>query len=414
MLYKYRTQKLFWFFIFLFYNGLFSYYGKDIQNLYRVGLVCFAFYAIVEYGILKVKENMVSASFFLFSAIFIFTAFWSDDSLNIIFSQYSRYFIMFIVFLIISRFRGVESFRTAIFQAVYDLLFIQIGLALFKYLLIGIIESVVGTISYQGGAMATSLPMLGFMYLWTKRNGKFDRKDWIFIAGLMFIGFVSIKRTIWFIMPILISLFMFYIPGRKISPRFLLFSILLVPLVFYAGVRLNPTLNRENKVGGSFDLDFTINYAKFYMYGDGIVDRDKNKIYGRGGATTNLIGNLVEGNISREGWFGYGLTKMYATNYEEFEELGFGLNHKGSATGIFQTLITNGYIGIFFLLYFAYTIIAVTANKKLMMVLFAFFAWEYFFYTGIVLREPALSFLLVFIILFSPKNIHSTQSLAIK
>jgi hypothetical protein len=100
---------------------------------------------------------------------------------------------------------------------------------------------------------------------------------------------------------------------------------------------------------------------------------------------------------------------MYATNYDEFEEFNFGLNHKGSATGIYQTMITNGYIGIFCILILMYFIIDTTANRRIKFVLFSFFIWEYFFYTGIVLREPALSFLLVYVILLSPKVVNQTR-----
>ena len=408
MLFKYRRQTIFWFFILLFFGGLFSYFGKNAQNLYRITVVIFALHEVIKYNVFEIKERFTVISFIIFSGVFIATSFWSGDNFNIVFSQYSRYFIFFLVFLILYRLRSNKSFRETLSRVVYDLLIIQIGIAILKYFVMGPVESLVGSVSFEGGAMATSLPMLGFMFLWLKRDGKFNRNDWIFIAGLIFIGFVSLKRTIWFIMPLIISLFMFYIPGKKISPRFIILGILMIPLVFYLGVRLNPSLNKEERIWGSFDAGFVVKYANFYMFGEGI-DKDKNINYGRGSATNSLIKNLVEGNVSKEAWYGYGLTKMYATNYDEFEEFNFGLNHKGSATGIYQTMITNGYIGIFCILILMYFIINATANRRIKIVLFSFFIWEYFFYTGIVLREPALSFLLVYVVLLSPKVVNQTR-----
>ena len=161
----------------------------------------------------------------------------------------------------------------------------------------GLNESVVGSIASQGGAIATSLPILGLFFIWYKRRGVFKRKDWIFIVGLIFIGFVSNKRAIWFIFPMMLALLMFYVPKRKIPLNTAIMSIVAIPFVFYLGVRLNPTLNREHKIWGSFNWNYTINYAGTYSFGE---QETEEKGVGRGGATLLLYDKFVNGPCKKK------------------------------------------------------------------------------------------------------------------
>lgn len=405
ILLKYRSVRFSAFIILLFFNGLFAFYGKGFQNAYRIGLVVITFYWLIRLEPIKVHNYIaIIISFLIFSATFLYTAFINDDYFFIIFSQYSRYFVLFSLFFLLLRFSENSTFNIWIEKLVYDLIMIQIILSFVKFILLGPAESIVGSVASQGGANATVLPILGFMCLWLKNKGRFEAKDWLFTFGLAFIGFVSLKRAIWFIMPALIGLVMFYIPRHKIPLKVAILSAFAVPLIFYFGIRFNPTLNREGRIGGSFDLKYATNYAREYMFGK---DDNMTEGEGRGGATILVYNRLVSGDVTTNDLLGYGLRFMYATDYEEFDELDLGINGKGAATGFFQTMITNGYVGIIALLYFAFSLIAKTKNNRLKYVLFGIFCWEYFFYTGIILRELALSFLLVYIIIFSRKDFRS-------
>jgi len=245
------------------------------------------------------------------------------------------------------------------------------------------------------------LPILGFMFLWIKRNGQLTRRDWIFIVGLMFIGLVSLKRAIWFVMPLIIGLFMFYVPGKKISPQLILLGIIVVPLVFYFGIRLNPSLNKENRVGGIFDFYYAMDIAEKYNFGD----EKSGQTSGRGNAVIYIFNKLISNNISEKEWLGYGLRYMYITDYQEYADLELSIKNKGSATGAYQTMVSNGFIGIIVTVFFTLSMLFQTQNRKIRNVLIVFFLWEYVFYTGIILREPALSSLLVYIILLSPLKV---------
>jgi hypothetical protein len=404
VLVKYRKQRLSILFILLFFNGLFAFYGKNLQNTYRIILVMFTLYWLYSSkAFIKINADFIVISFGVFTFTFLYTSYLNGDYFFIIFSQYSRYFILFALFLILKKYtQNVESFSLWLEKLVYDLLIIQIVLTIIKFLFVGLSESIVGSIASQGGAIATVLPIMGFVFIWLKKKGDFENRDWIFVLGLVFIGFVSLKRAIWFIMPVIIGLVMFYIPQKRIPFKVAFLSLVAVPLVFYIGVRLSPSLNKEGTLGGRFDLNYAFNYARNYMFG---TSEDDQTSHGRGGATLLVYDKLVNGEVSDKDWLGHGLRFMFATDYGEFNELDLGIDSKGAASGFFQTMITNGYIGILSLVLFAFSLILKTKNKRLRFVLILIFCWEYFFYTGMILREPAISFLLIYIIVISPKYI---------
>jgi len=217
LLYRYRSQYYSKYIILMFFYGLMSYLGKDIQDYYKTALTILTIYWFIEADAIRVLNELpfLAISFILFSFSFFYTAYLNSDYLLITLSQYSRYLIVFLVFLILYKNRNLESFKSNLESMLFSILLIQISLSIAKYLIMGNVESIVGSINAQSGATATSLPILGFMFLWLRKNGLFAPKDWLFIIGLAFIGFVSLKRAIWFILPIVIFLFNFYIPKKK-------------------------------------------------------------------------------------------------------------------------------------------------------------------------------------------------------
>ena len=270
-LYRYRKSQIAVFIILLFFNGLFGFINKDVQNIYRIFLVGVAILLTLKtsdfYYTLS-TNGFILICFVIFTITFLATAFNNHDYFFITFSQYSRYFIIFSMFLVLKMLLKNEEYRTFLDRLIRELFLLQVILSILKILTIGIQESVVGSVASQGGALATSLPILGFMFLWISKRGHLDRNDWLLIVGLLFVGFVSNKRAIWYVMPFVIILFMFYVPKRKISRRLIILSLFAGPLVFYMGLRLNPTLNREGRMWGSFDPSYAYDYARQYTFGD--------------------------------------------------------------------------------------------------------------------------------------------------
>lgn len=389
-----------------------SFVGKWFYNFYHLLRTLFTGYWLERTKSFQINQNtfLVIISFFFFSIIFFTAAVVNRDYFNIIFSQYSRYFILFSFFLILMKYRNDGNFQVKLDRLLYDLLKVQIFLSIAKFFIIGARESIVGSISGLGGAVATPLPILGFMFIWIRKNGEFKIKDWWFIVGLAFIGFVSVKRAVWFILPVIIGLFMFYIPKKRFSLKFVLPTLLLAPLVFYIGVRLDVTLNPEHKVWGSFDPDYVYTYAKEYSFGKEEKKEATGLSFGRAGIMSLLYGKLLKGEVDPKEWFGFGLRHMFTTSYKEFYDLGFGIHSLGSASGAFQSYVSNGYFGLFAFVIFSFFIIKKTRNKRLRNVLLFFFFWEYFFYTGIIFRFPSLAFLLIYLVVFSPKKFNKRKN----
>lgn len=408
ILLKFRNILSF-FIILLFYDGLFAYYGSTIWNIYKFLLpfisvfVAFRINAISRTK-LKEQERLIWF-FFLFSISFFLSAYLNNDYLTLMLNQYSKYFLFFISFFIIKRFIVFQPERNRQVSLLLFLIIIQGILAVIKFFIFGVRESVIGSVAYIGGAAGTVLPILGFVYIWTIRGGKLTTRDWLIILLLLFIGFGSMKRAIWFVMPVVVLLFIHYIPRKRFTKKNLIY-IPVIFLIFYIGLRLNPTLNPQSDYWGKFDPLFAYKYAKDYSIGSETTSSEGT---GRVGATLNLLNSLLHNSWDRNTLFGFGLKEMYVTTSAEFDGEKYGLNTKGSATGIIQTYISGGLASIITTLMLAGIIIFYVKNKRIRTTLLLIFLWEYLFYTGIIMRTPALSFLLVFSIVFAniqPPKIH--------
>lgn len=353
----------------------------------------------LKFELIEYKDVVIY--FFLFSISFMLSSFINQDNLTLILNQYSKYFILFLLLFILKSHSDFRSlfFSEKIRRLVTDLIIVQGLLTILKLYLLGLNESIVGSISYIGGASGTVFPVLGFIFLWGIKKGKLEKKDWVIVFLLLLVGYASMKRAIWFILPFVIFLFYYFVPKKRLSKNFL-YVIPILPLIFYLGVRINATLNPDNSFWGRFDLNYSLNYAKGYTFGEG---RETSK-KGRGGATIQLVEKLFTLDYSQSDLIGMGLKPMYTTDYEEFDRLGFKIGHKGSATGVFQTYVTSGFIGVLFTLLFIASILKKIKNKRLRYVIIAIFCWEYFFYTGIIMRTQSLSFLLVYFIIYSNGN----------
>lgn len=47
--------------------------------------------------------------------------------------------------------------------------------------------------------MGTAIPILWFIVLWLYRKGQFSKWDWLYLLGLLFVGFTTGKRAVMFI-----------------------------------------------------------------------------------------------------------------------------------------------------------------------------------------------------------------------
>jgi hypothetical protein len=160
---------------------------------------------------------------------------------------------------------------------------IQIPASWIKYFIVGMDETWVGTVSYQGGELGLLVALFAGAFLISAflYRKKLSYLIWIFLFFIF--GIINEKRATVFVFPVLL-LFMFIhynalskqygLPSRLHS-IFRLFSVrnvILLTAVFsitlYMGGRLLPDFNPENKVWGSFNIKHMYDYAVGYSFRD--------------------------------------------------------------------------------------------------------------------------------------------------
>ena len=429
MLWKYRRDYISLLFILLSWPRVFIFYGKNIENLYKIAmlLLCvYFFYQLYAYRVCQKREQRIAITFVLFSIQFMLSVLlFTQNTITIVLSQYSRYIEIVLLYFIIKRiiYQGRGEY---LFKLFYDIGLMQIIISIFKMFAIGWqMEGLVGSFTIIGGAQGTTIPILWFVVLWKHRNGNFGKWDWIYILGLLLVGFTSGKRAVMFILPVVITAIMVYVPKLKLKSSTIATAIILVPMLLYCGIRLTPTLNPEHKIWGSFDWEYAMGYAETYQFGKeglqgqtealsqadaeyiqysggyiGSTDR-RIEAEGRGGATMAMLRLLIgEHETIDQDWWGLGFNNMYSTDYSEFGKLPLTIhiNHKGSATGVFQSYVTTGLLGAICTILFSFAFLFYCRHKRLKYVLLAICAWEYFMYTGFIFRTPIFMALLFLVI----------------
>ena len=435
LLRQYKKDNLSVLLLLMFFPGIFVFLGTAINNLYKIVVLAYTLYCTYQRKVwnLRNKLNRLwTGAFVLFTvAFFVAVSQSTGNTITIIFSQYARYLETYCLFFLFQDAVCKRQQGRMLLRLFYQIFLVQILISVLKFILFNgrQIESLVGSMSIIGGAMGTTIPILGFIILWFYRNGKLSWKDWLFVVGLLLIGYTTGKRAVWFILPFVIAAFMIYVQGIRLN-KYIVLGIAVIPVVFYFGARLTPTLNPEHKVWGSFDLEYMFDYAEIYQFGEeglavpmdqsiqlssvggklsttGPIDAE-----GRGGATIALVELLFSDHPLQKGdiW-GIGFSNMYSIDYASFAKLPLtiSLNHKGSATGLFQSYVTTGYMGIFTTILFCFLPFFFIRYKRLRWVLLGVVTWEYFMYTGFIFRTPAFMAVFLFVLFYSNQQMEMAQ-----
>lgn len=437
MLYKYRRDVLFMVLILLCWARVFMFFGATAGNVYKIAMLLLCLYVFVRqkaYRSYQRKDGWIIALFVLFSMEYLWTAlFYTQNTMTIVLSQYSRYVEIVLLYFVIKNAVYRRGQKEQLLRLFYDIGLMQIILSVLKFAVFREqIEGLVGSFSISGGAMGTTIPILWFIVLWLYRKGQFGKWDWLYVLGLLFVGFTTGKRAVMFILPVVVFVFFVFVQGIHLK-RYMIGVIALVPLLFYLGVRLTPTLNPEHQVWGSFDWDYAIGYAEEYQFGKegvrgqaeefkveqlqysgGVISARQRYIDadGRGGATIAIMKLLLGLHPSTEqDWWGLGFNSMYSTDYAEFDKLPLTihLNHKGSATGFFQSYVTTGLAGAICMVLFCFCFWFYFRDRRLCWTIIGICAWEYFMYTGMIFRTPVFMAILFLVLHYTNYEIHNRQ-----
>jgi hypothetical protein len=145
-----------------------------------------------------------------------------------------------------------------------------------------------------------------------------------------------------------------------------------------------------------------LDYTQKYSFGKTSETSNFQLGAGRGGATLLLWGKLINSQpFTFNDFWGFGLREIYTTDYDQFDNEKFGVNGKGSVTGIFQSYIFSGYIGVFLTILFIISILGLIKEPRIRITIALLMFWDYLFYSGLILRSQALFIMLFFIIIYS-------------
>lgn len=286
-------------------------------------------------------------------------------------------------------------------KIVFTLLVTQIIFSFLKLAIIGFQESIVGSVLFGGGGVAVNLPLLGYLYVFLKRQGNLKLSDWLFVLGLLFVAIVSEKRSTFFILPVLLAATLIYVKrSRAISLAVIKFFPVII-LVVYVGFRAVPTLNPDGVFGGRFDLEHAFSYGRDYYFGsERLQQRNPDILYGRGSSALVLITNPGFFNYTlKEYLFGHGVHSFYAKSYADFDADKHSISFKGAVGGGFAYVISFGYLGMLFYFLFGIAIVNNIKNKRFRFVVAGLYVWEFFFHANYFLGNAAMALLFIIVCL---------------
>lgn len=346
--------------LFLF-RGVFSKYNLDFfSKIICEGLIFLWFlYVLTNPNFIFIKKPLKYGVLYLFWTAL--TAIIHHDNLYEYYS-YSRYFLLSLMLLFISyNMYDFKRFTSFTLKAVDFFVLLQIIYCFFLFFTEGRLERNVGSMSSTGGSLATVWPLTFVPYYFLRFVIKGQWKNLFFIAGLIFLGYASGKRAVYFLIPISLFIIYYAFLGSKIFikkkgiKRRVLFSGCFLFFVLLLGIASTESLSQGN--GFSLEsLTSAFNYVEEYSTQESAINGES---IGRTSSTKNVFNGLWKDSNA---FFGNGLTSVKG----EFEfskyNMGYGM------TGLIRELISIGFIGgILYLLFYIILLAIMRKGKRYML-----------------------------------------------
>lgn len=418
LFWKYRKATLAQCIVLIFMSGIFSDLGRilslgnSMSHIYKVCVIVWAFFLLRRYGYNK-KNNAILLWFVIYISYFFFISiFLHNDNLGLVVSQALKYLIPVAMFLVVDAFLIRYRLRGAVLlnMVLRDLIIAQIVFCGIKLLILQATqEGWVGSLTgIRGGGAGTSFPLLCLLWLAVNTRMKFTWKNLLLMIGFLFIGFMTGKRAVWLLFPLLYAILMAYYNVHTV-PQFLKISVpllLFAMMFFYFGLRLSPTLNPEHKVWGSFDPLYAYNYALNYSGGTRTNTGDIKVEEGDGrlGAVVLFWNDLIHVfDYDKQKLFGVGNEYIkYADQADYFNsDYYFGISYRGGVTGIVMMYFISGMFGVFLFLLYLMQIMFRIPQKGFRWILIGTAMFDFVFYNGQIVGNTAMQVMLMIVVLIS-------------
>jgi hypothetical protein len=395
---KQKLSYLSYIFIYVGFAGVFEYTGEFVSRLFDLSVFLLVGFTILGRYKGRINEAPVRL-FIIFTSVFFLSVFYHgfSDPLSDL-RQYLIYSVPFLFYILFDKVKFHVNYTNEInvFVKIFN---VQIIASILKLIFIGFNEKIIGTLSISGGGVAAVFPIIYFMLIWYRSRGTLSRKDWYWVLASLLVAIASNKRAIWFFFPL--TLFIFFFAYKRIKFNFLtIATTVLVAFILYFGVRFNPTLNPEGKMGGSFDMSFVSDYIVRYNIGKE-KEIDPKVGVGRMGTNIYYTKELFGGFFKETSLFGYGnakFNKSGALDEENATKLGF--RSKYMLTGWAAVFIKfGGIVLIVLLVALFYMIRRIKKKRDFLLMLFVFSSW-FLFYSGVLYTTTLLISSFLFAIFF--------------
>ncbi|MDD2228308.1 MAG: hypothetical protein PHY48_02725 [Candidatus Cloacimonetes bacterium] len=338
------------------------------------------------------NEQSAFLAFLAFTGLFFLN--YIVNQVNIIwaFFQYYKYFFPVALYFAIKGLKLNSEGYSYYGQLIIKLLWFQIAFSVTKLLVIGFRENVIGSISNTGGGIGVGYAILGTIMYWTMRGKNLQGKDWWFVLLLLIIPGASNKRAIWFMYPIIIALLMLNGIDRK-TLRKISTIIMLVPIIIYVGFRLNPTLNPEKQLWGSFDIEYALDYALSYS---GASEEKLSGEYaqGRFGASSAIIITIIKDPFSLDALLGVSRSRMGRMG-DDFNPEDYGLLEGTMTSSIGYMSVQMGWLATLLIISVFFRLIYTIPDRKIAGIIAFYVLWDLVLYSGQTINGTIQSVLLI-------------------
>lgn len=339
------------------------------------------------------KESRILIYSLLFMIMFFWNYIYSGVSLIWAAYQYYKYFMPIALYF------GIKGLQLTMGQMDYyanliiKFLWFQIAFSIVKLVIIGFRENIIGSVSDTGGNIGITMAVCGVIIYWLLKNKEFKGSDWWFVLGLTIVPIASNKRAIWLLYPIILVFLITHFISRK-TLRKLSYAVLLLPVMFYLGLRLNPSFNPQRKIWGSFDPDFAVNFILSYT-GVSEEKRESDLAQGRLGTAMAVISSVASRPLETNNLIGFPKARSGRLSYDSFDAEDFGMASGYITSGIVMMLLQHGWPATLFLILAYINMISTIPDKRTRNILLFFMLWDTFLYSGTVLNTTFHSMLFV-------------------
>lgn len=208
-----------------------------------------------------------------------------------------------------------EAILSLVRKTIVFFVLLQIPAFLIKLGLFGFVEMYVGTVAWKEGSMTTLITLIPAAFYFSKYLDERSRYQLFMVGLFVLLSQVGGKRATLVYAPMVLGgQYLVYLKygghslQKAIKPVFMF--VFLLAAVSYAMLRLNPWLNPEGKIGGSFDPVFAIEFITTY---NSQVEIGRVYDYSRTQALDHMLDYMIEKDWP-ERLFGEGAGKLTRAN----------------------------------------------------------------------------------------------------